>query len=165
MTQNTWTAIFAALIVLGLAALMWRGWSGRLKRQEGMLGELPAVPEQLGEPVLPPLGGVYIGTTTAGEWQNRIARKPLGFRSAGHLVAYPEGILLNLDSGRIFIPDADLTAVRADSKLANKAVPGHGILVFTWDAPGADGPLALDTGFRADDKDDYPAWIALKESK
>ncbi|WP_333618521.1 PH-like domain-containing protein [Dietzia sp.] len=176
MTQNVWTSIIAVLIVLGIATLMWRGWHGRLRRQSELLGALPEVPENLGEPLLEPLTGVYIGTTTAGEWNNRIAQSPLGFRSAGTLVAYPEGVLLNLDGGRIWIPDPALTAVRADSKIANKVVPGKGILVFTWAAPAGDAAgdseaspgsrtVALDTGFRADDKDHYADWTALKESK
>ena len=165
MTQNTWTAIIAAIIVVIAALLMWKGWNTRKKAQDGVLGTLPAVPESLGEPTLPPLTGVYVGSTTAGHWQDRVVQDPLGFRSAGTLVAYSEGILLNLDSGQIWIPEADLLGVRTDSRIANKVVPGKGILVFTWTAEGNGDPIDIDTGFRADDKDNYSAWTAIKETK
>ena len=162
MTQNTWTAIIAAVIVVVAALLMWKGWNTRKKTQDGAL---PTVPTTLGEPILEPLSGVYVGSTTAGHWQDRVVQEPLGFRSAGNLIAYPEGILLNLDGGQIWIPQTDLRAVRTDSRIANKVVPGKGILVFTWTAEGNGDPIDIDTGFRADEKDNYSAWTELKESK
>lgn len=165
MTQNTWTAIIAAIIVVIAALLMWKGWNTRKKTQDGALGTLPTVPTTLGEPILEPLSGVYVGSTTAGHWQDRVVQEPLGFRSAGNLIAYPEGILLNLDGGQIWIPQTDLRAVRTDSRIANKVVPGKGILVFTWTAEGNGDPIDIDTGFRADEKDNYSAWTELKESK
>lgn len=164
LAQDVWTAVVAVGLFLIAAALMWWGWSNRIKRQAGMLGPLPELPEQLGPAELGPLTGVYIGTTPAGQWQERIAQKPLGFRSGGEISAHPEGILLNLDAGQIWIPRADIVEVRADSKLANKAVPGQGILVVSWNAPSQDGTMTIDTGFRADDKDSYPQWTALKEN-
>lgn len=164
LTQDIWTAVVAFLIFLVACALMWLGWRGRTRRQEGLVGPLAAPPADPGTATLGPLTGVYIGTTTADDWQNRIAQNPLGFRSGGTIALYPDGVLLDLDGGQIWIPETDIVSVRQDSRLANKVVPGKGILVVQWNAPGQDGPIALDTGFRADDKDSYPEWTALKEN-
>jgi hypothetical protein len=98
----------------------------------------------------------------AGDWQARIARAPLGHRSAGTLTAYSGGLALDLADATVWIPRTELVDVRRASALANKTVPGGGILVARWYVEGGDGRTLIDTGFRADDKDTYPRWEALR---
>lgn len=164
LQQDLWTAVVAVIVFLIACALMWWGWRSRLTRQAGLIGPLPPVPDTLGTAELGPLSGVYIGTTPAGQWQELIAQSPLGFRSAGTISAYREGILFNLDAGPIWIPREALVAVRTTSSHANKVVPGEGILVVSWTVASRDGTLVIDSGFRADDKHPYPHWTALKET-
>lgn len=162
MTQNHWTVLLVIVVFLGILGLMALGWRNRTRSQEGLFDELPQPPDDPGEIVLGPLSGVYIGSTRAGDWQARIARAPLGHRSAGTLTAYTGGIGLGLADATVWIPRADLVDVRRASALANKTVPGGGILVARWQVDGQDGRTLIDSGFRADDKDTYPRWEALR---
>lgn len=162
MSQNFWTAVVMAVILLVLIGLMTLGWRNRMRRQSELFDTLPQPPADPGDVVLGPLTGVYIGSTVAGDWQARIARPPLGHRSAATLTAHTGGILLELATDDIWIPRADLVDVRRASALANKTVPGGGILVARWQVASADGHTLIDSGFRADDKDDYQRWEALR---
>ena len=162
MTQDVAVACLVALLVLLAAAVMLRSWRRRGRAQDGLFDTLPTVPAAPGDPVLGPLTGVYIGSTRAGRWQDRITRHPLGFRNAATLTAFDDGLRLEIAGTGVWIPDGDLLGIRQDSKLANKVVPGGGLLVLTWRVRGDDGVTEIDSGFRADDKDTYPRWTALR---
>src|SRR3546814_839916 len=69
-----------ALWIIGLAifwvamiGLMYVGWRGRARRQKDKIGELPTVPATLGELLVLPTTGLYVGSTIAPSWQDRIA--------------------------------------------------------------------------------------------
>lgn len=162
MNQDFWTSVVVIVLLLVIIALMTRGWRNRSRSQAGLFDALPQPPTDPGEIVLGPLTGVYIGSTVAGDWQARIARPPLGHRSAATLTAHTAGIRLELATDVVWIPRADLVAVRRASALANKTVPGGGILVARWQVAGPDGHTMIDSGFRADDKDTYPRWETLR---
>lgn len=162
MTQNLWTALVVIVLLLIMIGLMTLGWRNRIRSQARLYDALPQPPDEPGEVVLGPLTGVYIGSTVAGDWQARIARPPLGHRSAATLTAHTDGIRLELATDVVWIPRADLVDVRRASALANKTVPGGGILVARWQLSSPDGRTILDSGFRADDKDSYPRWETLR---
>ncbi|MDV8000309.1 hypothetical protein [Rhodococcus sp. IEGM 1408] len=162
MNQDVFTVALVILVFAGILGLMALGWRKRSRSQAGLYDELPTAPGDPGEVVLGPLSGVYIGSTLAGDWNARIARAPLGFRSAGTLTAHTGGLRLDLADATVWIPRADLVHVRRASALANKTVPGGGILVARWQVDGRDGHTVIDSGFRADDKDSYPRWEALR---
>lgn len=162
MTQNTVTLIVTVLVIGGIFALMAWGWRNRKRAQQDLFDELPTLPAEPGEIVLGPLTGVYVGSTVAGDWQTRIARAPLAHRSNGTLTAHTTGLHLGLVDADVWIPRADLVDVRRESALANKAFPGGALLVARWRVAAGDGHTVLDTGFRADDKDDYPRWEELR---
>lgn len=162
MTQNILTVVVVLLLFAAILGLMWSGWRNRQRSQAQLYDELPPVPEDPGEIALGPLTGVYIGSTVAGDWQARIARPPLGYRSAGTLTAHTGGLRLDLADATVWIPRADLYDVRRASALANKTVPGGGILVARWRIAAGDGHTVVDSGFRADDKDHYARWEALR---
>ncbi|KAA0919646.1 hypothetical protein [Dietzia sp. ANT_WB102] len=162
MTQDYWTVILVVALILTLIGLMTLGWRNRSRSQAGLFDDLPASPSDPGDIVLGPLTGVYIGSTLAGDWQARIARQPLGHRSAGTMTAHTGGLRLELADAVVWIPRGDLVDVRRASALANKTVPGGGILVARWQVTGRDGRTLIDSGFRADDKDTYPRWEALR---
>ena len=162
MSQEFLTVVVVVVIFAGVLGLMALGWRNRRRSQAGLYDELPAAPTDPGEVVLGPLSGVYIGSTVAGDWQAKIARAPLGHRSAGTLTAHTGGLRMELADTTVWIPRADLEHVRRASALANKTVPGGGILVARWQVDGRDGPTVIDSGFRADDKDSYPRWEELR---
>lgn len=130
------------LAVIALAYFgMFKGWRHRQQRQAD-LAELPAVPEITAEGV----EGVYVATTSAGDWMDRIAVQELGVRSVADLVVTEAGLLFRRrGAADLFIPAERVTEVRTDRGIAGKVTPeSSGLVVVTWQHDGRD----LDTGFR-----------------
>lgn len=148
--------LFAAIWISGVL-LMYVGWRGRGRRQREMVGELPVVPEVRGEQTVPTATGLYLGTTIAPNWQDRIAIGDIGYRAAGTVTAYPTGVAVDRDgASTIWIPRPALRAIRTERGHANKVMTKDGILVIRWQLPSG---LEVDTGFRADNKSVYPTWV------
>jgi hypothetical protein len=76
--------------------------------------------------------GVYIGSVGAGGWQDRIAGRGLGRRAGGDLVVTADGV----DLAGLWLPRRSLRSVRVGPGLANKVVPGPGMLILGWDWDG-----------------------------
>ena len=154
MTRAELVLLFIGLFLLVLAG-MWWGWQNRAKRQAG-LPELPAVPIEIGADLAPELTGLYVGTTVATQWQNRIVARGLGERADSVARLIPAGVVIERQgSGPIFIPSGQLLDARLEPALAGKVVGQGGLLVLRWHH----GDLDLDTGLRADDRTVYPAWV------
>ena len=164
--MNTGTAIgayiFAFLVVVVIGVLigrMLRGWKHRAKRQLALVGELPAMPDLLSSATIAPTRGLYVGSTLAGKWLERIAAGDLGFRSKAVLTRYPEGILLERSGASpIWIPQDAIADIRAERALAGKVA---GILAIRWRLPSG---TEIDTGFRGDDRSDYARWTTTGEA-
>lgn len=144
-----------AFFVLCAAGMRW-GWRNRRRRQS-YLPAFPVPPADLaGEPLLPPTTGEYVSTTTADNWQDRIAVGGVGLRSPVAATLYDSGLLL--DRGRatpLWIPAGSLLGARTGRAMAGKVLGVDGLLVVRWRL----GEYELDTGIRADDIDDYGDWI------
>ncbi|MDQ0678249.1 hypothetical protein QFZ30_001631 [Arthrobacter pascens] len=134
----------AMLAIIGVVfALIWIGWRNRLRRQSDV-EQLPALPGAPGAPLLS-AEGQYVASTTAGDWLDRIAVHSLGIRTNAVLSVYPHGVLFDRSGApAVYIPAADLTAIRQDSGMAGKFVEKDGLLVVRWKL----GTHELDTGFR-----------------
>ncbi len=155
MDRLLWTLLLVALW-LGALYLMYRGWTRKAARQAARIGELPRVPKELGAQLLEPATGLYVGSTLAPSWQDRIAVGDLGFRSSAEITRFEKGILLlRSGSATIWIPQDSITAVRTERGLAGKVMTADGLLVIRWKLPTG---TEIDTGFRGDDKTVYPAW-------
>lgn len=175
--MNTATLV-ASLIMAGLVALtiavlikaMIRGWRRRAERQAHVVGTLPSLPDTVGAAIVSATEGLYVGSTLASRWNERVAARDLGFRAKAVLSRYPEGIMLQRQgAGPIWIPDDAIVEIRTEKYLAGKVIlggrmggpegkaPAHGgILAIRWRLPtGAE----IDTGFRADDRRDYSKWL------
>jgi hypothetical protein len=144
-----------AVFVLLLLAGMRLGWRNRERRQ-AILPPLPAVPEDLGAERLPVVTGVYVGTTFADSWQDRVVHGGLGRRAAATVGLYDAGALIDRTGAEpVFVPAADLLDARLAPALAGKVMGAGGLLVLRWRL----GAHEMDTGFRADDKSVYPSWV------
>lgn len=142
------------LAMIGL--IIW-GWKNRQKRQAESVGTLPAVPDDPGAVTLPGCTGLYVGSTFAPSWQNRIAVGDLGYRATGILTRFERGILLErTGESDIWMPHESLRAVRTERGLAGKVMTRDGLLVIRWELPTG---TEIDTGFRADDKSVYAQWV------
>jgi hypothetical protein len=148
--------VLACAIALGLLLVGLRqGWRNRGRRQAG-LGALPAAPAGLGAPLLEPQTGLYVGTTYAASWQDRVVHAGLGIRAAATASLHSEGVLIDRQGAdAIFLPAGDVIEARLAPGLAGTVVGAGGLLVVQWRL----GDAVLDTGFRADDKTSYPSWV------
>lgn len=145
------------LVWLGLIALVLRGWRNRGRRQAEAIGELPTAPTDLPDSLVGPDTGLYVGSTLAPSWQNRVAVGDVGDRAAATISAYPQGILVERrGASTIWIPRESITAVRTERGLAGKVMTADGVLVIRWVLPTG---TEIDSGIRADDKSVYPAWV------
>ncbi len=165
--------VMAALLVLVIAVLiqaMLRGWRRRAQRQVQIVGTLPSLPDTVGPAIVPATKGLYVGSTLAPNWNDRVAAGDLGFRAKAVLSRYPEGIMLQrTGAGPIWIPDESIVDIRTEKNLAGKVIPGgrsgatggkaashEGILAIRWRLPSG---TEIDTGFRANDRREYSKWL------
>lgn len=149
-------AVVAVLIAVLIQAMM-RGWRHRVARQMQIVGTLPPLPDTVGPTLVPATRGLYVGSTLAPHWNDRVAAGDLGFRAKAVLTRYPEGIMLQrTGAGPIWIPDEAIAEIRTEKSLAGKALTHEGILAIRWRLPSG---TEIDTGFRADDRRDYSKWL------
>jgi hypothetical protein len=149
-------AVLAVLIALAIRQMM-RGWLHRAQRQAQLIGTLPQLPDTVGPALIPATKGLYVGSTLAPSWLDRIAVGDLGYRAKAVLTRYPEGIMLQrTGAGPIWIPDDSIEAIRTEKGIAGKAMTHEGILAIRWRLPSG---AEIDTGFRADDRREYDRWL------
>lgn len=144
-------AMFATIAVV--LAAMRRGWRSRQLRQ----ADIPAPsawPDSHEAPLPDAQGGsgLYVGTSTAGDWLDRVAVHGLGVRSRADMVLTPTGLgVRRVGASSFFIPRADVVGVRTDRGVAGTVRAKDSVIVITWRL----GEHVVDTGFRADDGTDH----------
>ncbi|MFV8127378.1 hypothetical protein [Streptomyces syringium] len=142
--------LFVALVYW----LMREGWKWRATLQ-GDLPELPAVPDAPGTPSLT-MTGRYHGSTTAGQWLDRVVAHGLGTRSRVELTLTDQGLgVVRPGAQDFFIPADRLRGARLDKGIAGKVLAEGGLLVITWEHGGKQ----LDSGFRSDRAAEHAAWV------
>ncbi|HZG02821.1 MAG TPA: hypothetical protein VE546_04490 [Streptomyces sp.] len=142
-----------ALVVALLYWLMREGWKWRALLQSD-LPELPQEPAEPGEPKLT-MTGRYHGSTTAGQWLDRIVAHGLGTRSRAELTLTEHGVaVVRPGAADFFIPADRLRDARLDKGIAGKVLTEGGLLVITWEHGGK----LLDSGFRSDRAAEHAAW-------
>ncbi|KUI36122.1 transporter [Mycobacterium sp. IS-1496] len=163
--------VMAAVVVVAIGLLiraMMRGWRRRAERQVELIGTLPTLPDIVGQAVIPAMKGIYVGSTLAPNWHERVVVGDLGYRTKAVLTRYPEGIMVQRSGARpIWIPAESVTAIRTERGMVGKVVPGgrsaagkapshEGILAIRWRLPSG---IEIDTGFRGDDRTKYDRWL------
>ncbi|MEV8124023.1 hypothetical protein AB0P07_07900 [Streptomyces sp. NPDC085944] len=172
-----WAARVGWVVGLGLFValvywLMREGWKWRGTLQ----GDLPALPSRPsptttlnggGKPPLPgmpdavgraklTMSGRYHGSTTAGQWLDRIVAHGLGTRSRVELTLTDAGLdVVRPGAADFFVPVAALREARLDKGIAGKVLTEGGLLVVTW----AHGDKLIDSGFRSDHAAEHNEWV------
>ncbi|PRH79523.1 hypothetical protein C6N75_09100 [Streptomyces solincola] len=142
--------LFVALVYW----LMRQGWKWRGSLQSD-LPELPEIPDAPGAPRLT-MTGRYHGSTTAGQWLDRIVARGLGTRSRVELTLTDAGLSVVRPGDRdFFVPAAQVRGARLDKGIAGKVLAEGGLLVVTWEHGGR----LLDSGFRSDTAAEHTAWV------
>ncbi|QIY94685.1 hypothetical protein HEP87_12485 [Streptomyces sp. S1D4-11] len=154
-----WAARIGWLVglVLFVALVYWlmrEGWKWRGTLQ-GDLPELPAAPEDPG-PVKLGMSGRYHGSTTAGQWLDRIVAHGLGTRSRVELTLTDAGLdVVRPGATDFFIPAEALREALLGKGIAGKVLSEGGLLVVTW----AHGDKLIDSGFRSDRAAEHTEWV------
>ncbi|WP_053913435.1 hypothetical protein [Streptomyces sp. TP-A0875] len=153
-----WAARIGWVVGLGLFValvywLMREGWKWRGTLQ-GDLPELPTAPDAPG-PVRLTMSGRYHGSTTAGQWLDRIVARGLGTRSRAELTLTDAGLeVVRPGAEDFFVPAARLRGARLDKGIAGKVLTEGGLLVVTWEHGGR----LIDSGFRFDRAAEHTEW-------
>ena len=153
MTRTLLVLLCLVLVVLVALAMRW-GWRSRMRRQS-VLPDLPIVPVDLGPATLT-MDGLYVGSTFADSWQDRVVHEGLGVRADARATLYDGGVLIDRQgSSPIFLPAETWDGARLAPGLAGKVMGAGGLFVVRWHL----GESLIDTGMRGDDKSSYPAWV------
>ncbi|QMV12230.1 hypothetical protein GJU35_08810 [Streptomyces lincolnensis] len=148
-------ALFVALVYW----LMREGWKWRGTLQ-GDLPELPSAPDDPG-PAKLSMSGRYHGSTTAGQWLDRIVAHGLGTRSRVELTLTDAGLdVVRPGAADFFVPTGQLREARLDKGIAGKVLTEGGLLVVTW----AHGDRLIDSGFRSDHAAEHNEWVDVINS-
>lgn len=148
MTRELAMAIMLSVAVLLLLLMGW-GWMRRRRRDTtygAPLGDIPAGAETVLE-----TGGLYVATSVHENPLDRVALKPLAFRSRVHVTVTTAGVALDLPGApRVFIPvDAIRGAGRATWTI-DRVVEAGGLPFIAWEPqPGT----LVDSAFRIQDGD------------
>ncbi|MFC9678029.1 hypothetical protein [Streptomyces sp. NPDC056949] len=144
-------------LLLFIALVYWlmrQGWKWRGTLQ-GDLPALPAAPSAPG-PARLELSGRYHGSTTAGQWLDRIVAHGLGTRSRVELTLTDAGLdVVRPGATDFFIPVAQLREARLDKGIAGKVLTEGGLLIVTWEH----GDKLIDSGFRSDRAAEQAEWV------
>ncbi len=144
-------------LLLFIALVYWlmrQGWKWRGTLQSD-LPELPTAPSATG-PAKLELSGRYHGSTTAGQWLDRIVAHGLGTRSRVELTLTDAGLdVVRPGAQDFFVPGAALREARLDKGIAGKVLAEGGLLIVTWEHGGK----LLDSGFRSDHAAEHAAWV------
>jgi hypothetical protein len=145
------------LLTLGTLALalvayagMLKGWRSRQQRQS----DLPPPPVAVGDAatLAGPVPGLFVGTTSADSWLDRVAAHHLSDRAAGQALVASDGVHLERAGlPELFVPWAQLDRADVETALGGKVV-STGMLVLTWRL----GERVLRSAFRADDRAAHP---------
>lgn len=148
-----WVAGLLLFVVL-VYWLMRQGWKWRGSLQSDV-PDLPTAPETPGEPRLT-LTGRYHGSTTAGQWLDRIVAHGLGTRSRVELTLTDAGLdVVRPGATDFFVPAAQLREARLDKGIAGKVLAEGGLLIVTWQH----GDRLIDSGFRSDRSAEQAEWV------
>lgn len=143
-------ALFVALVYW----LMREGWKWRGTLQSD-LPELPSAPDDPGPATLT-MSGRYHGSTTAGQWLDRIVAHGLGTRSRAELTLSDAGLdVVRPGADAFFVPADALREARLDKGIAGKVLTEGGLLVITWQH----GDRLIDSGFRSDHAAEHTEWV------
>lgn len=138
-------AVLVVVVVVPLVWwLMWLGWRGRVRRQQDVEGPA-AAPQGFSADLLDGVEAVYVSTTLAGQYLERVAAHGLGVRAEALVRVGRDGVLLVRQGvPDVFVPRDGLLGVRLERGMIGKFVEREGLVVLTWSL----GEATLDTGLR-----------------
>ncbi|HWJ84669.1 MAG TPA: hypothetical protein VNR62_04525 [Cellulomonas sp.] len=155
-------AISVVVLLAVLALVLWgmrAGWNHRRTRTADLVGVLPVAPAELGSAHGAPIDAVYVSTTAAGDWLDRVVAQDLGVRSPATVSVHDAGVLIaRTGAPDVFIPTSTLRTAGTAPGMAGKFVGKDGLVVLTWQ-PDPAHERGLDTGLRPQHHADGPVLV------
>jgi len=152
-------AVLAAIALLGLWG-MRHGWRARARRTAVLVPSLPDLPAAPGAPRTDDVEAVYVSSTRAGDWLDRVVAHDLGTRSPARVRVHADGVLVARTGARdVWVPAGALRAVGTTSGQAGKFVGRDELVVLTW-VPDATSGTAIDTALQVRHDDARPVLLA-----
>jgi hypothetical protein len=137
--------------LVGVSLLMLRGWRTRTRRQSDLPPPAPA-PASAGDLVLGATPGLFVGTTFADDWLDRVAVHGLAHRAAGWVSVCTDGVRFDREGEpELYLPYDAVEAAEVGDALAGKVIGKGGMLLVDWRLGGR----LLTSGFRADDHQEH----------
>lgn len=128
-------------------ALMLKGWRTRQRRQSH-LPPPPVAPAVAAEVVVGPVHGLFVGTTSATDWLDRIAVHSLAHRAFADLSVAVDGVHIARGGlPELYLPFDVIRSAGLGEALAGKVIGKGGMVHLTWQL----GDAELISAFRADD--------------
>lgn len=155
MTSRILLTVGTLLFAVTFYDLMLKGWRSRQRRQSDL--PEPAPSTGIAPVVLPAVPGLFVGTTSATDWLDRIAVHRLSERGTGSLLVAQDGVHVLRDAlPELFVPLGSIDGVSVEQALAGKVI-SDGMLVVTWRLGGR----TLASAFRATD---HAAHVLLRDA-
>ncbi len=146
-----------ALLIAFIIQLMMRGWRERARTPGRVDRHAARDPRARSARRRSPPPASTSAARMAPAWSQRITVGDLGYRSKAVLTRHPEGILVQrIGAQPIWIPGESISGIRTEHVIAGKVAARDGILAIRWRLPSG---IKIDTGFRADNRDDYKGWL------
>jgi len=138
---------FTLLTIAIIALAVWgmrRSWA----KKDRQFAHLPAPIAQAPEGtkwVVGPVDARFGGTTTTGQWLNRVVTHNLGTPRGVTVAVSPDGLWLTDDTDfNLWLPAQDIVAVRTGRGIAGDVVEPEGMIIVSWTL----GDTTLDSGIR-----------------
>ncbi len=155
MNSTTAALIMLAVALVVLALMVW-GWRRRTARDADV--QVP-----LGEPIggsVFSAVGFYVATTRHDAPLDRVATKPLAFRSRADITVTQAGLGIAMPGEPpVFIPAARILGSGRATWTIDRVVERDGLVLVAW----SDGSQTLDTYLRLQDDDPDALVSALDE--
>lgn len=149
---------FLTLLIIALAVVgMRRGWKGKAKKFAELVAPESALPTDA-HLLCGPLEARFAGTTTHGNWLDRVTVFDLGTPRGVAVSLYQEGLwLTDSDTFSLWIPKSAITKITTSRGLAGDVVEPDGMIIIEWAlAQTAESQvMALDSGIRIARHDDH----------
>jgi len=147
VTQVGPRLVFTLVTIAVIALAVWgmrRSWA----KKAGQFAHLPAPQTQAPANVewtAGPVEARFGGTTTTGQWLNRVVTYDLGTPRGVTVAVSRDGLWLTDDTDfQLWLPAQDIVGVRTSRGIAGDVVEPDGMIIVSWTL----GDTTLDSGIR-----------------
>ncbi len=147
--DRTIPAVITGVVLIGVLALMLRGWRARGRRDAALPAGYPLPGVTTAELAATP--AFYVATTRRGTPLERLNIRGLGFRARAMLTVTEAGVFLALAGEEVvFIPADAIELLEAATWTIDRVVESDGLLMLGWrlNAPAAETGQLVDSYFR-----------------